>query len=69
MERREISNILKTKYEENSEKYKYNFSEQTFHEISSKLFESSKHFVSTFDYDFGKGRTPLQKVKNFIKRD
>ena len=68
MERREISNILKTKYEENSEKYKYNFSEQTFHEISSKLFESSKHFVSTFDYDFGKGRTPLQKVKNFIKR-
>ena len=68
MERREISNILKTKYEENLEKYKYNFSEQTFHEISSKLFESSKHFVSTFDYDFGKGRTPLQKVKNFIKR-
>ena len=68
MERREISNILKTKYEENFEKYKYNFSEQTFHEISSKLFESSKHFVSTFDYDFGKGRTPLQKVKNFIKR-
>ena len=68
MERREISNILKTKYEENLEKYKYNFSEQTFHEISSKLFESSKHFVPTFDYDFGKGRTPLQKVKNFIKR-
>ena len=68
MERREISNILKTKYEENLEKYKYNFSEQTFHEISLKLFESSKHFVSTFDYDFGKGRTPLQKVKNFIKR-
>ena len=68
MERREISNILKTKYEENLEKYKYNFSEQTFHEISSKLFESSKHFVSTFDYDFDKGRTPLQKVKNFIKR-
>lgn len=68
MERKEISNVLKKKYEENLEKYKYDFSERTFYEISLKLFESSKHFVSTFDYDFAKGKTPIQKVKNFVKR-
>ena len=68
MEKNEMSNILEKKYKENLEKYKYDFNEQTFYEISSKLVESSKHFIPTFDYNFGRGRTPIQKIKNFIKR-
>ena len=67
MEKNEMSNILEKKYKENLEKYKYDFNEQTFYDISLKLVESSKHFVPTFDYNFGRGRTPIQKIKNLIR--
>ena len=68
MEREEIERILEEKYIEKKEKYKYNFNENKFDEISMKLVESSKHFTKTFDYDFGKGTTISQKIKIFIKR-
>ena len=68
MEREEIERILEEKYNEKKEKYKYDFNENKFDEISMKLIESSKHFTRTFDYDFGKGSTISQKIKIFIKK-
>ena len=68
MEREEIERILEEKYNEKKDKYKYDFNENKFDEISMKLVESSKHFTKTFDYDFGKGSTISQKIKIFIKK-
>jgi methyltransferase, fkbM family len=64
----EIKRILQEKYEKNNEKYKYNFNEHEFDKLSLKLFESSKHFVNTFDYDFGRQGGISNKIKRFIKK-
>lgn len=68
MNKEEIKRILQEKYEKNNEKYKYNFNEHEFDKLSLKLFESSKHFVNTFDYDFGRQGGISNKIKRFIKK-
>ena len=68
MNKDEIRNILQEKYEKNNEKYKYNFNENEFDKLSLKLFESSKHFINTFDYDLGNAPGIGNKIKRFLKR-
>ena len=68
MNKEEISKILQEKYEKNNDKYKYNFNENEFNNLSLKLFESSKHFTRTFDYDFGNAGGIGNKIKRFIKK-
>ena len=68
MNKEEISKILQEKYEKNNDKYKYNFNENEFNNLSLKLFESSKHFTRTFDYDFGNAGGIENKIKRFIKK-
>lgn len=68
MNKEEIKRILQEKYEKNSEKYKYNFNEHEFDKLSLKLFESSKYFMNTFDYDFGRQGGISNKIKRFIKK-
>ena len=68
MDKDKIKKILQEKYKNYDEKYKYNFSENEFDILSLKLFESSKHFVNTFDYDFGSQGGISNKIKRFIKK-
>ena len=68
MNKDEIRNILQEKYEKNNKKYKYNFNENEFDKLSLKLFESSKHFINTFDYDLGNAPGIGNKIKKFLKR-
>ena len=68
MNKDEIRNILQEKYEKNNKKYKYNFNENEFDKLSLKLFESSKHFINTFDYDLGNAPGIGNKIKRFLKR-
>ena len=68
MNKDEIRKILQEKYEKNNDKYRYNFNENEFNNLSLKLFESSKHFVNTFDYDFGSQGGISNKIKRFIKK-
>lgn len=68
MDKEEITKILQEKYEKNNDKYKYNFNENEFDKLSLKLFESSKHFTRTFDYDFGNTAGIGNKIKRFIKK-
>ena len=68
MNKEEITKILQEKYEKNNDKYKYNFNENEFNNLSLKLFESSKHFTRTFDYDFGNAGGIGNKIKRFIKK-
>ena len=66
MNKEEITKILQEKYEKNNDKYKYNFNENEFNNLSLKLFESSKHFTRTFDYDLGNVPGIGNKIKRFI---
>ena len=68
MNKEEITKILQEKYEKNNDKYKYNFNENEFNNLSLKLFESSKHFTRTFDYDLGNVPGIGNKIKRFIKK-
>lgn len=68
MNKEEITKILQEKYEKNHDKYKYNFNENEFNNLNLKLFESSKHFTRTFDYDFGNVPGIGNKIKRFIKK-
>lgn len=68
MNKDEIRNILQEKYEKNNKKYKYNFNENEFDKLSLKLFESSKNFINTFDYDLGNAPGIGNKIKRFLKR-
>ena len=63
MNKEEITKILQEKYEKNHDKYKYKFNN-----LNLKLFESSKHFTRTFDYDFGNVPGIGNKIKRFIKK-
>ena len=68
MKKEEIIKMLQEKYEKNHDKYKYNFNENEFNNLNLKLFESSKHFTRTFDYDFGNTPGIGNKIKRFIKK-
>lgn len=68
MTQEEIKKILQKKYEKNNEKYKYSFNENEFDKLSLKLFESSKHFINTFDYDLGNTPGIGNKIKRFFKK-
>ena len=68
MDKEEITKILQEKYKKNYKKYKYDFNDHEFEKLSLKLFESSKHFTRTFDYDLGNTRGIGNKIKRFIKK-
>lgn len=68
MDKEEITKILQEKYKKNYKKYKYDFNDHEFEKLSLKLFESSKHFTRTFDYDLGNTRGISNKIKRFIKK-